>query len=87
MTIAIAAYGPNAGLAVYLGLQAAEAIAKGAIGGFATYAAIGADGALYRYQTQRGGTRTLFIQGETTGTPPPEEVANAVAAGVISRGM
>lgn len=86
MTIGIGAYGPNAGLAVYEGLRAAERVGRGAIGGFATYAAIGADGQLYRHETQRGGGSTLFIDGEATGVPPPEPVARAVAAAVISSG-
>ena len=82
MTIGIAAYGPNAGLAVFEALRAAEKIGQGAIGGFATYAAIGSDGTLHRHQTQRGGSSTLFIQGESTGTPPPAPVAEATAAAV-----
>lgn len=86
MTIGIGAYGPNAGLAVFEALRAAEKIGRGAIGGFATYAAIGEDGKLYRHQTQRGGSRTLFIDGEKTGVLPPGPVADAVAAGVISSG-
>lgn len=86
MTIGIGAYGPRAGLAVYRALQSAERVGRGAIGGFATYAAIGSDGRVFRHQTQRGGSRTLFIEGEATGVPPPEDVANAIAAAVISSG-
>lgn len=86
MTIGIGAYGPNAGLAVFEALRAAEKIGQGAIGGFATYAAIGREGSLHQHQTQRGGSSTLFIQGESTGTPPPPPVAEAVAAAVISSG-
>jgi hypothetical protein len=86
VTIGIGAYGPGAGLAVYLGLRAAERVGSGAIGGFATFAAITADGALLRHETQRGGSRTLFLDGETTGVPPPVEVAEAIAAAVISSG-
>lgn len=86
MTIGIGAYGPNAGLAVYLALAAAERIGQGAIGGFATYAAITADGELLRHETQRGGSSTLFIDGETTGGPPSEKVDRATIAGVISSG-
>lgn len=86
MTIGIAAFGPNAGLAVFQGLRAAERVGTGAIGGFATYAAIGADGVLHRHQTQRGGSRTLFIDGEATGLSPPEVVATATIAAVISSG-
>jgi hypothetical protein len=86
MTIGIGAHGPGAGLAVFKALQAAERVGRGAIGGFATYAAISADGRLFRHQTQRGGSTTLFIEGESTGVLPPEDVANAVAAAVISSG-
>jgi hypothetical protein len=86
MTIGIGAYGPNAGLAVFAALRAAEAIGRGAIGGFATYAAITATGHLIRHETQRGGSRTLFIEGESTGVDPPEDVARATAAAVISSG-
>lgn len=86
MTISIGAYGPKAGLAVYEALSAAERVGRGAIGGFATYAAITSDRRLLRHETQRGGSTTLFIDGETTGAPPPDEVANAIAAIVISSG-
>lgn len=86
MTIGIAAYGPSAGLAVFAGLRAAELVGRGAIGGFASYAAIDTGGCLHRHRTQRGGTRTLFIEGETTGTPPSPVVAAAPVAAVISSG-
>ena len=86
MTIGIAAYGPNAGLAVYRGLRAAERVGSGSIGGFATFAVITADGKLLRHETQRGGTSTLFVEGEITGTDPPPEVAAATCAAVISSG-
>ncbi len=86
MTIGIGAYGPRAGLAVFRALQSAERVGRGAIGGFATYAAIGGDGRVFRHQTQRGGSSTLFIEGEATGVPPPDEVADAIAAAVISSG-
>src|ERR1700686_2557427 len=86
MTIGIAARGPNAGLAVYRSLRAAERVGTGSIGGFATFAAITADGKLLRHETQRGGTSTLFIEGESTGTEPPPEVAAATSAAVISSG-
>jgi hypothetical protein len=86
MTIGIGAFGPNAGHAVYVGLAAAERIGRGAIGGFATYAAITADNRLLRHETQRGGSSTLFIDGESTGIAPPEDVARATAAAVISSG-
>lgn len=86
MTIGIAAAGPNAGLAVYLSLRAAERIGIGSIGGFATFAAITADGRLLRHATQRGGTSTLFLDGEATGVEPGPEIAAATAAVVISSG-
>jgi hypothetical protein len=86
MTIGIAASGPNAGLAIYASLRAAERVGTGSIGGFATFAAITGDGRLVRHATQRGGTATLFLDGEKTGTEPPPEVATAPMAVVISSG-
>ena len=86
MTIGIGAYGPNAGRAVFDALAAAERVGAGAIGGFVTYAAIGENGEDCRSETQRGGTSTLFTEGETTGVEPPEDFARARVAGVISSG-
>lgn len=86
MTIAIGAYGPRAGRAVYVALRASERVGTGSLGGFATFAAITADGVLLRAETQRGGASTLFTAGEKTGVEPPTEIANAIAAGVISSG-
>lgn len=86
MTIGIGASGPNAGLAVFRALQAAERVATGAIGGFVTYAALGENGTLHRAETQRGGTATLFTRGEATGTEPPPEVAATPFAALISSG-
>ncbi len=86
MTIAIGAYGPRAGQAVFEALRGAERVSVGSIGGFATFAAITADGVLLRRETQRGGATTLFTAGEYTGVEPPEAIKNAVAAGVISSG-
>jgi hypothetical protein len=86
MTIGIAAHGPSAGLAVFKSLRAAELVGTGSIGGFATFAAITADGHLLRHQTQRGGSRTLFIDGEITGSDPHSDVAGATSAAVISSG-
>lgn len=86
MTIGIGAFGSQAGLAVFRALQAAEAVGRGAIGGFAVYAALSQHGTVYRYETQRGGSQTLFIDGEHTGVEPPEPVAQAIAAAVISSG-
>lgn len=86
MTIAIGAYGPNAGLAIFKALRAAEAVGEGSIRGFVAFAVITPDGVLMRYETQRGGTRTLFIEGETTGVEPPQAVKDAIAAALISSG-
>ena len=86
MTIGIAAAGPNAGLAIYRSLRAAERIGSGSIGGFATFAAITADGRLLRHATQRGGTATLFLDGEATGVEPDPEISAATSAAVISSG-
>lgn len=86
MTIGIAASGPRAGLAVFRALAAAERVATGSIGGFAAFAAIGVDGELHRAETQRGGTATLFVDGETTGVPPAGAIAQAPIAAVMSSG-
>jgi hypothetical protein len=86
MTIGIATVGPNAGLGLFKGLRAAERVGTGSIGGFATFAAITADRRLIRAQTQRGGSGTLFLDGETTGVDPSGDVAAAPYAGVISSG-
>jgi hypothetical protein len=86
MTIAIGASGPQAGLAIFKALQAAEAVGEGAIRGFVMLAVITPDGTLKRYETQRGGTRTLFTDGETTGVEPPDDVQTAIAAALISSG-
>lgn len=86
MTIGIAAYGPNAGLAVFRALRAAEKVGTGAIGGFATFAAITADGRAIFSVTQRGGAATAFTEGETTGVEPWPDFASARVAAVISSG-
>lgn len=86
MTIGILAVGPNAGLAVFQSLAAAEKVASGAIGGFAAFAAIVAEGDLVRAETQRGGTTTLFTEGERTGVGPPPAIAAARLAAVMSSG-
>ena len=85
-TIGIGALGPKAGLAVFEGLRAAERVARGSIGGFAMFAAIGPEGELWPAETQRGGTATLFTEGEKTGVPPPPHVAAATCAAVMSSG-
>ena len=86
MTIGIAAHGENAGLAVFRALRAVEAVGSGCIGGFASFAAITADGELVRSTTQRGGTSTLFVVDERTGTDPPPDVAAAPIAALMSSG-
>lgn len=86
MTIGIGAVGPGAGLAVFRTLQLAERTGTGSIGGYAVYAAIGQDGILHRAETQRGGSATLFTRGEKTGVEPPEEIATAMYAAVMSSG-
>lgn len=86
MTIGIIASGPNAGLAVFRALSAVERIGSGAIGGFAALAAVDGTGRLFRAETQRGGTATLFVDGETTGVPPPPAVAAAKMAAVMASG-
>lgn len=86
MTIGIAATGPDAGIAVYRALASVERIARGAIGGYAVFAAIDAEGTVHRGATQRGGTQTLFTDGETTGVAPPRAAASAPIAGIMSSG-
>lgn len=86
MTIAIGASGPHAGLAIFKALQAAEAVGEGAIRGFVMLAVITRDRQLARFETQRGGTRTLFTDGEVTGAEPPAAVREAIAAALISSG-
>lgn len=86
MTIGIGAIGENAGLAVFRALQAAERVGTGAIGGFAVFAAIDAAGSLRVAETQRGGTLTLFTDGEKTGVLPPAAIAEARFAVVMSSG-
>ena len=86
MTIGIAASGENAGLAVFRALRAVEAIGSGCIGGFVSFAAITGAGELVRATTQRGGTSTLFVVNERTGTDPPPDIASATIAALMSSG-
>jgi hypothetical protein len=86
MTIAIAAAGSNAGRAVFEGLKAAEKVGTQSIGGFVAFAALTKKGTLERAETQRGGSSTLFVDGERNGVEPPRLVGEAVAAGLISSG-
>lgn len=86
-TIAIAASGANAGLAVFRALQQAEKIASGSIGGVAVMDVMLPDGTICSYGNfGRGGTATLFVSGEETGVPPPPEIAEARIAVLISTG-
>lgn len=86
MTIGIATSGPMAGLAAFRALAAVEAVGRGAIGGFVSFAAITASGEMMRAETQRGGTRTLFTAGESTGVDPPAAIAEAPVAALMSSG-
>ncbi|MFP4126312.1 MAG: DUF6963 family protein, partial [Alphaproteobacteria bacterium] len=86
MTIGIAATGAGAGLAVFAALRAVERVGRGAIGGFASFVAISEAGELVQAETQRGGTATLFVDGEATGVAPPAAVAQARFAAVMSSG-
>lgn len=81
MTIGIAAFGPDAGLAVWRALRAVEAVGRGAVGGFASLVAIGPDANVLRAETQRGGAGGLF-----GGGPPPPGLAAARFAGIMSSG-
>jgi hypothetical protein len=86
VTIGIAVRAPNAGQAAFEALRTVERVARGAIGGFVSFVAITTDGRLLRAQTQRGGTSTLFTDGEKTGTAPPAAIAQAPLAGLMSSG-
>jgi hypothetical protein len=86
MTLAIAVAGPNAGKAVFEGLRAAEKIGSQSIGGFAILAALTEDGRLIYAETQRGGSSTLFVEGERCGVDPPVEVCQAPIAAMITSG-
>lgn len=83
MTIGIGAAGPRAGAAVLEALRAVESVARGEIGGFATFAVITLGGAARIYTTQRGGSTGLRFESHEHA---PEEVLNAPLAGVISSG-
>jgi hypothetical protein len=84
VTIGIAAAGPGAGLAVWRALRAVELVGRGAIGGFVSLAAIGADGRLRRAEIQRGGAAALF--GRDAADAVPDEIAAAPLAGLMSSG-
>jgi hypothetical protein len=86
MTFGIAASGPRAGAAVLAALAAVERTGTGSIGGFCSFAALDSDGNVVRAETQRGGSATLFLEGETTGAPPPAHIDAAPRAALISSG-
>lgn len=86
MTLAIGVSGKNAGSAVFEAMKAVEKIASGSIGGFATFTAISFDGLLYRSETQRGGSSTLFSDGIKLLCSPPPEVAKCPFAAIITSG-
>jgi hypothetical protein len=50
------------------------------------FVAITGDGRVIRAETQRGGTATLFLKGETTGTNPPDEAGASPLAALMSSG-
>jgi hypothetical protein len=85
MTIGIVALGPRAALAVFKALQAVERVGRGSIGGYASFVAVTSD-AVLRHDTQRGGTLTLFTDGETTGVEPGAALEAVRLAGVMSSG-
>lgn len=86
-TIAIVAAGENAGLAVFLALPEAEKVARGSIGGVAGMDVMLSDGTICSYQNfGRGGTSTLFVEGEETGVLPPSRIASAPVAAIVSTG-
>jgi hypothetical protein len=86
-TIAIAAAGPNAGMAAFRALQEAEKVAAGSIGGVAVMDVMLTDGTICSYGNfGRGGTGTLFVRGEETGVSPPPEIAAAPIAVIVSTG-
>jgi hypothetical protein len=86
MTIGIAVAGPCAGLAAFRALALVEAVSRGAIGGFVSFAVLDTNGALLRAETQRGGTRTLFTAGERTGVEPRDAFREAPLAVLMSSG-
>jgi hypothetical protein len=83
MTIGIAAYGPNAGLAVLRALAAVETVGRGAIGGFVSFAALASSGEVIRAETQDGGTGGLFPGGLAFA---PAALLEAPVAGLMSSG-
>ncbi|MGR3805636.1 DUF6963 family protein [Marinibacterium profundimaris] len=60
MTVGIAVYGPGAARAALAGLEAVEAVGRGAIGGFVSLSVLLEDGTLFDLGTQRGGAQALL---------------------------
>ena len=61
LTIGIASFGPRSGAAVFNAVLAAELLGRGAIGGFAVFAILDADGRVHHRWTQDGGVGTLDL--------------------------
>ena len=61
MTIGVASYGSNAGAAVNAALIGAELLGRGAIGGFAVFAILDADGMVHHRSVQDGGVTALDL--------------------------
>ena len=80
MTIGIAASGPGAGRAILDALAGVEPALWGAIGGFVSAVAIGADGRVHRACIQRGGARALLVRGVAA------PLLDAPLAGLMSSG-
>jgi hypothetical protein len=83
MTIGIAAFGRDAGRAVLSALAAVESVGRGAIGGFASFAAVTRSGDLKRAECQRDGSAALFSAGLSF---MPVDLAEAPLACVMSSG-
>ncbi len=62
MTIGIAVHAPGAARAALAGLEAVEAVGRGAIGGFVSLSVITPDGALHNLGVQRGGARAMLAE-------------------------
>jgi len=86
MAFGMVAFGNKAGEAIFRGLEYAEKISWNCIGGFTVLAYLDKNGKFKSFETQRGGTRTLFTEGEETGVNPPEELSNSRIAGLIAGG-
>lgn len=77
MTIGVAAFGAQAGAAVYEAVLGAELLGRGAIGGFAVMAVLDPAGAVQYRVTQRGGVTALDV---------PASWQDARVAAIISSG-